>query len=79
MKFSNQKTVFIALLTIVFGSLLAFSGCSSEKPLSLEEQAQQKGMTVEEYKETMQKAAQMNMSVNEHVNMDDEESMDEMK
>ncbi len=62
-------------LPIIGASLLALTlmgaGCASEQPLTEEQQAAAKGMTMEEYQETKEAAARMNMGVDEHMNMDE--------
>lgn len=66
-----------SFLTIaIISSLFLLVACKSDKPLSIEEQAEQLGMTVEEYKETSQKAAQMGMSIDEHI-LDEQQNTEE--
>lgn len=60
----------ILILAII--SLTILGGCSaSEAPLTEKQMAEKNGMSMEEYKETKEAAARMNMSVDEHVKMDD--------
>jgi uncharacterized protein YcfL len=69
----NKKLLAIALLP-----LFILVSCGSEQPLTEAEQAESYNMTIEEYKETKDAAARMNMTVEEHMNMTDTEmeSMD---
>lgn len=59
-----MKTFIISTFTLLAVFLVA---CNSEKPLTLEEQAAKLNMTMEEYKEAQQKAAQMGMSLDDHM------------
>ena len=59
-----MKTFIISAFTFLSIFLVA---CNSEKPLTLEEQAAKLNMTMEEYKEAQQKAAQMGMSLDDHM------------
>ena len=68
-----------ALITMLALFVLIGAGCSKEaKPMSEQEQAAAKGMSLEEYRDMKEAAARMNMGVEEHMNMDDEDMM-EMK
>lgn len=58
---------FIPLILLSFLILLA--GCSSQKPLTEEEQAAQYGFTVERYREEKSAAARMGMKWEDHVKM----------
>lgn len=55
--------------TLLVLSIVFLAGCSSNKPLTEAEQAQQYGMTVEMYRQEKQAAARMNMNFDEHVKM----------
>lgn len=62
-------------LPIIGASLVVLAlmgaGCSTEQPMTEEEQAAARGMTMEEYQETKEAAARMNMGIDEHMNMDE--------
>ncbi len=60
-----------SLATFLFSLslLVALTACSGEEPMTEAEQAESMGMTMEEYQETKEAAARMNMSVEEHMNM----------
>jgi predicted small lipoprotein YifL len=49
-------------------ALFAIAGCG-QAPLTEAEQAEQYGMTIDEYQEVKDAAARMNMTVEEHMNM----------
>ncbi|MBP9708826.1 MAG: hypothetical protein KBD78_14405 [Oligoflexales bacterium] len=59
-----MKTFIISALTLL---AIFMTACNSEKPLTIEEQAAKLNMTMEEYKEAQQKAAQMGMSMDDHM------------
>lgn len=58
---------FLSTLTLL--SVVLLAGCSSNQPLTEEQQAAEYGMTIERYREEKQAAARMNMSWDEHVKM----------
>ena len=64
---SPQVRKFVPTLLLLFTVLLA--GCTSQKPLTETEQAEEYGMTIERYREEKQAAARMNHSWDEHVQM----------
>lgn len=66
----KKLTIFLLLpvLSIVF-----LAWCSSQQPMTEAEQAASYNMTVEEYQEVKQAAARMNMGVEEHMKMMDED------
>lgn len=65
-----KNTFFSLSFFAVFGLLiLVGAGCSSEAPLTEEEQAAQYGVSLEEYRDIKDAAARMNMAVDEHINM----------
>lgn len=57
-----------ALLLVL---VLLGAGCEKKQPLTEEQQAAERGMTIEEYQETKEAAARMNMGVDEHMNMEE--------
>ncbi len=59
-----MKTFIISVAALL---VVLLPACSSEKPLSIEEQAAKLNMTMDEYKESQQKAAQMGMSMDDHM------------
>ncbi|PIR52808.1 hypothetical protein COU76_04655 [Candidatus Peregrinibacteria bacterium CG10_big_fil_rev_8_21_14_0_10_49_10] len=62
--------------TILILSVVLFTGCASQKPLTENEQAAQYGMTVERYREEKAAAARMGMKFEDHIRMvQDEGSM----
>lgn len=65
-----KKGAAISMLALI---LLIGAGCSNQKALTEEEQAASHGMTLEEYRDTKEAAARMNMGVEEHMNMDEDE------
>ncbi|MCF7844577.1 MAG: hypothetical protein K9M03_01995 [Kiritimatiellales bacterium] len=72
---SPQVKKFLTLSILIPTIFLA--GCSSQGPLTEEEQATKYGMTVERYREEKSAAARMNMSFDEHIKMImEEDSMD---
>lgn len=69
-----MKTI---LLTLGLAWTLLLTWCGTEKPLTEVEKAQKMWLSMEEYQENKEAAARMNMGVDEHMNMDEEE-MDDM-
>ncbi len=63
----------LTFITLIIAATIIFTACSSEKPLTEAQQAQERGMTLEEYKEYKEAAARMNMTVDKHSTMDEEE------
>jgi ABC-type glycerol-3-phosphate transport system substrate-binding protein len=63
-----KKISFFALM--LMSVVLVGAGCSGNQPLTEQEQADALGITIEEYRETKEAAARMNMGVDEHMNMD---------
>lgn len=63
----------LPLLTILF-----LAGCGTSQPMNEAEQAASYDMSVQEYQEMKQAAARMNMSVEEHLKMMDDDDMDGM-
>lgn len=59
-----MKTFTISAFTFL---AIFLAACNTEKPLTIEEQAAKLNMTMEEYKEAQQKAAQMGMSMDDHM------------
>lgn len=58
------------LIMFLAAFILVGTGCSkADAPLTEQEQAEAKGMSLEEYKDTKGAAARMNMGVEEHMNM----------
>lgn len=70
-----KKVILIALLAT---STILLASCGSEAPLTEAEQAAQYNMTEEKFQETKEAAARMNMTVEDHMKMTDEE-MDAME
>ncbi|MDD2871779.1 MAG: hypothetical protein PHS49_07365 [Candidatus Gracilibacteria bacterium] len=66
-----KKVLLISLLLVA--SLGLVSCGSSDAPLTEAEQAEKVNMTIEEYRETKNAAAKMNMTVDNHMNMTDNE------
>jgi len=64
------------LSTLFILSLLVLVGCSSEQPMTEEQQAESYGMTVERYREEKAAAARMGMTWEEHVKMIQDGDMD---
>ena len=50
-------------------SLFVFAGCSSNEPMSDADMAEMHNMSDEEFQETKEAAARMNMSIEEHMKM----------
>lgn len=67
------------IITIIFISTLFLVSCSNKTPLTESEQAQEAGMTLQEYRETKDAAARMNMWVWDHMKMDDTDMMENEK
>lgn len=66
----------IILAFIAFLSLGLVSCGKTEAPLTEAQQAEKYGLSVEEYKEQKDAAARMNMTIEQHLNMDDTMEMD---
>ena len=64
----------ITIITVLILTLLLTS-CSWSKPLTEAEQAAEKWMTLQEYRETKDAAARMNMWVDTHMKMTDKDNM----
>ena len=64
-----MKTI---LLTLGLSSILLLTWCW-EKPMTEAQKAKSMWMTMEEYQKTKEAAARMNMWIDEHMNMSDEE------
>lgn len=62
-----------AAISVLALFLLVGAGCSNQKTLTEEQQATEKGMTLEEYRDTKEAAARMNMTVDEHMKMNEDE------
>lgn len=73
-----KKTVLIMSLLIISG-VLASCGGASEGPLTEAQQAESYNMSVAEFKEQKDAAARMNMTIEQHLNMSDSETMDHSK
>lgn len=63
-------------LSFVITLTLMLTACTNEAPKTDAEAAAQQGMTLEEYQEFKQKAAQMGMDAGEHGEMPDDEDED---
>lgn len=73
-----KKLPFLAFALIITSVVLMGAGCSGNNaPLTEEQQAAEHGMTLEEYKETKEAAARMNMTMEEHMKMMGDEEHDE--
>jgi len=60
----------IILLSLLFVATFGLASCgNSEAPLTEDEQAQKYNMTTEQYKEMKNAAAQMNMTIEDHMKM----------
>lgn len=66
-----KKSTLLLILPLLATVLLA--GCGSQQPMTEQEQADNYGWTLEEYRENKQAAARMNMTIEEHVKMVEEE------
>ena len=66
----------LATLSIITFLWLTLAWCSSEKPMTEAEQAASYNMTLEEYQEVKEAAARMNMTIEEHMKMTEEEHME---
>lgn len=65
-----MKNLSLFAFTLIIGSVVLMgAGCSKDAPLTLEEQAAEVNMTVEEYNEMKGAASRMNMSPEEHMQM----------
>ena len=65
-----------AIITLVLMSvLLASCGNGSDGPLTEDQQAEKYGLSVQEFKEQKDAAARMNMTIEQHLNMSDSDSM----
>ena len=70
-----KKLVLIVSL-LLMSVLLASCGNSSDWPLTEAQQAEKYGLSVSEFKEQKDAAARMNMTIEQHLNMSDDGSMD---
>jgi len=70
----KKITAIIAL--VLMSVLLASCGGASDGPLTEAEQAEKYGLSVQEFKEQKDAAARMNMTIEQHLNMSDSDSMD---
>ena len=70
----KKITGIMALLLITV--LLASCGGASEGPLTEAQQAESYGMSVAEFKDQKDAAARMNMTIEDHLKMNDSEGMD---
>jgi predicted small lipoprotein YifL len=66
-----KKSILLLMLPLL--ATLFLAGCGSQQPLTEQEQATNYGWTLEEYRENKQAAARMNMTIEEHVKMLEEE------
>ncbi|MBI1934353.1 hypothetical protein HY464_01110 [Candidatus Peregrinibacteria bacterium] len=55
--------------TLLILSIVLLAGCSSNRPLTEEEQAADYGITVEKFREEKKAAARMNMGMGKHKSM----------
>jgi len=62
------------LSSIFVLSFVLLSGCASEKPLTEAEQAETYGITVEQFREEKKAAARMNMNIEAHMKMLEDEN-----
>lgn len=62
---------FIIIWMIILLSFTLVSCGQSDGPLTEAQQAEKYGMSVEEFREQKDAAARMNMTIEEHLNMDD--------
>ena len=71
MKLNQKNSLKGVSVAALFAFVILFAtGCAStNKPMTLEEEANQYGLTVEELKAEKQAAARMNMSWEEHAKM----------
>ncbi|MCB9798553.1 hypothetical protein H6758_02415 [Candidatus Nomurabacteria bacterium] len=65
-----KKVTTLSLAILALFGVMFFAGCGKQEPLTEQQQAEQHGMTLEEYRDTKEAAARMNMNVEEHMNMD---------
>lgn len=63
----------IFLITLLISTSLFLASCSEDKPLTESEQAQKYNMTTQEFQETKEAAARMNMTIDDHMKMTDDE------
>lgn len=66
------------IITTLVWSTVLLASCGSQAPLTEAQQAEKYNMTQEEFQETKQAAARMNMTLEDHMKMTDEE-MQEME
>ena len=71
-----MKKIVLIVSLLIMSVLLASCGNSSDGPLTEAEQAEKYGMSVAEFKEQKDAAARMNMTIEQHLNMSDDGSMD---
>lgn len=71
-----MKKIVLIMSLLLISVLLASCGNSSDGPLTEAEQAEKYGMSVAEFKEQKDAAARMNMTIEQHLNMSDDSSMD---
>lgn len=57
----------IFLLSLSALSLLALTGCSQEKAMTEADMAKKYGMSLEEYEQSKENAAAMNMTIEQHM------------
>lgn len=62
----------ITIMTILILSLFLAS-CTTSKPMTEVEQAQHYGMSLQEFRETKDAAARMNMTIEDHMKMTESE------
>lgn len=67
-----MKKLSILLVLLSMGTLF-LTWCGSQQPMNEQEQADYYGYTLEEYRENKQAAARMNMTIEEHAKMLQEE------
>lgn len=67
----------ILLVTLLTSSTILLASCGTQAPLTESQQAEKYNMTQEEFQETKEAAARMNMTVEDHMKMTDTQ-MDEM-
>ena len=64
-----MKTFITTILILI--AITTLTACTGTKALTEEEQATKFGMTLQEYRESKQAAARMNMNMDEHTTMDE--------
>lgn len=70
----------ILLVTLLTSSTILLASCGTQAPLTESQQAEKYNMTQEEFQETKEAAARMNMTLEDHMKMTDSEmeAMDSM-